>query len=587
MLTRDIREGKEIPAAGRQVGNLPHVHLQLTRFAASSSLSLQSSTLSNRAREGAMGIFSELAKIVGNDRLLFNIVAVVSVLGVTLVAWLLLRFVSGRGLAHLAQVSGWKWLNGVNRRLRSALFWLAMSIMVLTVLGSVGYHLAGRHVRHDLRHWYAQLTWQELLAVGVAGGELVLLAAVLWLAIRQMRRVLPAAERRIAVWLGNHKEESLRRCFLALERYAAIMLGLAAFWCAGKVVGLSHLAGEIDDVVFRILVTLSLAHVLTLSCKTLTRALSAWGERHLAQTRYHRYWEQLTRLFPLGERCFELAVYVSAASLCLQELTFIAVVASYGSRVVVCIGIFFGTRVIIELSQVLLNDAFGMYEEDRAVNQKGETLVPLLHSVCQYVFYFGSGVTMLGVLGIPTSPILAGAGILGLAGGLGAQSLVTDVVSGFFILFETQYLVGDYIKVGEAGGRVEAVSIRCTHIRDDQGRVHIIPNGQIKAVINYSKDYVVAEVDMVVPSETNLDEIFAAMTEAGRRLKQTRKEVLGDTVIKGLVDLTPSNMTVRAITRVQPGTHALMQSEYRRHLKQVLDEQKAKQMAPVLASFAA
>src|SRR5262249_36363405 len=156
--------------------------------------------------------------------------------------------------------------------------------------------------------------------------------------------------------------------------------------------------------------------------------------------------------------------------------------------------IFFGTRVVIELLFVLINEAFGMYDEERsAENQKGQTLVPLLQSVCQYALYFGSAVIMLGVLHIETGPILAGAGILGLAAGLGAQSLITDVVSGFFILFENQYLVGDYVKIGDSAGRVEAVGIRNTQVRDDQGRLHIIPNGQIKGVINYSKGYVNAE----------------------------------------------------------------------------------------------
>src|SRR4029077_13097473 len=116
-----------------------------------------------------------------------------------------------------------------------------------------------------------------------------------------------------------------------------------------------------------------------------------------------------------------------------------------GPRIVLCIGIFFITRVIIELSTVLLNEAFGMYAEDRPADQMGKTLVPLLQSVCQYGLYFGAGLMMMSVMGIPTQSILAGAGILGLACGLGAQSLVTDVVSGFFILFENQYLVGDIV----------------------------------------------------------------------------------------------------------------------------------------------
>ncbi len=205
--------------------------------------------------------------------------------------------------------------------------------------------------------------------------------------------------------------------------------------------------------------------------------------------------------------------------------------------------------------------------------------MPLLQSVGQYVLYFGSGVMMLSVLGISTSPILAGAGILGLAGAFGAQSLVTDVVSGFFILFENQYLVGDYVRIGDSAGKVEAVSIRTTQIRDDQGRLHIIPNGQIKGVINYSKTYVIAEVDIKVPADKNVGDVFRAMAEAGRRLRQSHKEVLADTVIKGLVDLSPSDMTVRAITKVHAGTHQAMQNEYRRLLKEVFDEQKAQATA--------
>src|SRR5207342_3255972 len=143
---------------------------------------------------------------------------------------------------------------------------------------------------------------------------------------------------------------------------------------------------------------------------------------------------------------------------------------------------------------------FGLYKGGKVKSQKERTLVPLLHSTCQYVLYFGAGVAMLRALDVDTTPILAGAGILGLGVGLGAQSLVTDVVSGFFILFETQYLVGDYVQVGDAAGIVEEVSLRVTKIRDGKGKLYIIPNGQIKGVVSYSKGYVNAVVEVKMPS---------------------------------------------------------------------------------------
>jgi small conductance mechanosensitive channel len=149
---------------------------------------------------------------------------------------------------------------------------------------------------------------------------------------------------------------------------------------------------------------------------------------------------------------------------------------------------------------------------------------------------------------------------------------VNDVVSGFFILFESQYLVGDYVQIGDACGIVEAVGIRSTQIRDAQGKLYIIPNGQIKGIVSFSKGYVNAVVDVKVPAGEDLERVFRAMSEAGKRLRLAHKEVLADTVIQGLVELGTSEMTVRAVTKVYPGRHVVMQNEYRRVLKQIFDE---------------
>ncbi|MBM4068452.1 MAG: mechanosensitive ion channel family protein [Planctomycetes bacterium] len=528
-----------------------------------------------------MAIVSRIGDFLSDDRLLFNLIAIHVLLVASLVVPIVLRRLLVNGSNQLVHMTGLHWLNGLSqeagRRLKAVCFWATLGAMTLTILGGCIYHFAaGRDVRADFEAWYAQLTWRDAFTLGRALAELCLLGLGIWLGTRQLRRWLPRLQDYLATHLvTKDREESLRRWFLLLERYGISLLCLGALWCALQIIHMGPLADTVVGFLTRVVTIVSIAKLLTLSCRTLSHALSAWGDRQLGKGKFRNYWERVTRLFPFGERCFEAAVYVSAASMCIRELEFIAVVADYGSRLVECIGIFFGTRVVIELLTVLLNEAFGLYDEERPLDQKGQTLVPLLQSVGQYVLYFGSGVMIMGVLGVPTSPILAGAGILGLAGGLGAQSLVTDVVSGFFILFENQYLVGDYVKVNDAAGRIEAVSIRHTQVRDDQGRLHIIPNGQIKSVVNYSKGYVIAEVDYKVPADRNVSEVFQAMIEAGRRLRKSHREVLGDTVIKGLVDLTPSDMIIRAVTRVQPGTHLAMQSEYRRMLKEVFDEQKA------------
>jgi len=521
--------------------------------------------------------------------MLYNVIGVHVLLATTLLVSFVLRRLLIHGSNRLEHVSSMPWLHGVGqeaaRRARAALFWITLVVMGLIVVGGGVYHALGRNVRTDAAYGYSLLTWHHVFDAGLMLGELTLLGLGLRLVLRQLRRRLPLLQQFLAARIASN-ENGLQRWIGLLERYAITILILAAAWCAGQILGIVHFADKVIGFVFRVATIVSVSHLLILSCRTLSYLLCSLGNKRLGSGQFQRYWERIRRLFPFGERCFEAAVYVTAAWLCVREFKFIAVVADFGPRIVQCIGIFFGTRVVIELLQALLNEAFGTYEETETQDQKKLTLLPLLQSVSQYVLYFGCGVAMLSVLGIPTSPILAGAGILGLAGGLGAQSFVTDVVSGFFILFENQYLVGDIVKVGDASGKVEVVSIRTTQIRDEQGRLHIIPNGQIKGVTNYSKVFVIAQVDMKLPADRNLDDVFRAMAEAGRQLRETHKEVLGETIVRGLVDLGPNDMTVRASTKVQPGTHHAMAAEYRRLLKVALDEKREPipTATPVLAA---
>ncbi len=542
-----------------------------------------------------MDILSRFGNAFADARLGANLVAVHGMITVTVIASLLLRRVIIRGGSGLGDRTGLPWLEAAGeeavRRARSLLFWLTLGALFLTVVAGIGYHFVGRDIRNDLAESYQQLTVAELLHAGLSFGALLAVLLAAWFAVRLVRRVWPFLEAQVKARVGHSAhEETLRRWFVLLRFYAILAIRLAAVWTVCKVVGLGAMADSVIGFTLRVLTILVLARLLTLSAGVLSRTLAQVGDRYLGNGPLQHYWERVGRLFPFGERCFEAAVYVTATSQCLGELYFIAAVAAfdrqheYGPKIVKCIGIFFMTRVLIELLQVLLNEAFGLYKDEETLDQKARTLVPLLYSVGQYVIYFGSGLVMLEVFKINSLPFLAGASILGLAVGLGAQSLVTDVVSGFFILFEGQYFVGDYVQINEAAGTVEAVGIRVTHIRDGQGKVHIIPNGQIKGVVSYSKGYVNAVVDHRVPAGSDIEGVFRAMAEAGRRLRQAHHEVLAETQIHGLVELGTTEMTVRAVTKVRPGTHGAMQNEYRRLLKQVFDQNTSVTNRPTVAA---
>jgi len=542
----------------------------------------------------------DLSKLLNDERLLANLIGIHVVLAVLLVVSIILRKLFKNGGEQISRWTGLKWLDGVSKEAvkgaRSLLFWTTVVLMVASVLSMAVYHVSGRDARADFQAWSGQLSGPTLMGFGVMLGKLVALAIGVALAFRVIRRLRIFFETYVHHHLpkhvhpelaGNilpmhpeprpeseprtHLEETIRRWFTLLERFGLVLTVIGGLWFAGRVVGFAD-ADSWGRLVLKVVTYFMVARLLTLACRTMFHVFANIGNKNFEKGTFHRYWERIVRLFPFGERSFEAAVWIFAASQCARALDFIAFIANYGDGIVQCIGIFFGTRVLIELLHVFINEAFGMYKEERSEDQKGQTLVPLLESVSQYVIYFGSVLMMLHVFAIDTTPILAGAGVIGLAVGLGAQNLVADVVAGFFILFENQFLVGDMVQIGDAMGKVEAINIRTTQIRDESGKLVIIPNGQIKTVVNFSKGYVNAVVDIKVPTSANLDQVMRDMAEAGRRLRERRREVMGETIIKGLVDLTPTDMVIRAVTKSQPGTHLTMQQEYRRLLKEVFDE---------------
>jgi small-conductance mechanosensitive channel len=522
----------------------------------------------------------QVREFVTDPRFIENLITTYAIIVVLVIVSLILRRVVGRGGERLAHWTGLRWLEELGREagrgVKRLLARLTYALILLIVVAGGVYHFLGRHVRHDIKKWVGQITVEDWTNIGLRAAGVVGLLFASWIAIRLVRGLCQALRTWVAVRLGKAEtEDGVKRWFTLLQRFGVVAVLLGVAWAIGELTGLSQWANAAIHFVLRMTTIAVVARLLTLGFRTLSGVLTHNGDRHLKEGRYKNYWARVKLLFPFAERCFEAAVYVQATAMLVRTFEIIADLAGYGRILIECIGIFFVTRVLIELTHVVLHEAFGLYKPDASKNQKGRTLVPLLQSVCQYVLYFGSVLMMLDKWSIPTQPILAGAGILGLAVGLGAQSLVTDVVSGFFILFEAQYLVGDYVKIGDATGIVEEVGIRVTQVRDSEGKVFLIPNGQIKGVVNFSKGYVNAVVDIKVSRGTSVEETFRAMAEAGLRLRQARAEVLADTVVEGIVDLGTSEMTIRAVTKVMPGTHETMQNEYRHMLKTVFDEKNA------------
>lgn len=200
------------------------------------------------------------------------------------------------------------------------------------------------------------------------------------------------------------------------------------------------------------------------------------------------------------------------------------------------------------------------------------TIGKLLKNVTTYVVNFVMLLMIISELNIvDLRPILAGAGVVGLAIGFGAQSLVKDVITGFFIIFEDQFAVGDVIEVGKFKGTVEMIGLRTTRIHSWTGEVFIIPNGLINEVTNFSLHNSLAIVDISIAYEANADEAMQLMKNEVERLKQENPNIVKTPEVLGVQMMTQSDVKIRVIAECMPNMQSAVARYLNGELKKVLD----------------
>lgn len=203
--------------------------------------------------------------------------------------------------------------------------------------------------------------------------------------------------------------------------------------------------------------------------------------------------------------------------------------------------------------------------------QKALTIGEVLKSVLKYTVYIiGIGSMLYDILAkIPVALVSAG----GFAIGLGAQSLVKDLINGFFVLFEDQYGVGDHVTIGQFEGIVESIGIRTTVLRDFTGDLHLIPNGSVLEVTNHSRGDIRFIVDVEIAYEENVDKAIEVIKRTSDLFKEKHKDKLrGKVDVLGVLSLNASGVTIRVVGRSEPLSQWEMERELRKDIKIALDE---------------
>ena len=243
--------------------------------------------------------------------------------------------------------------------------------------------------------------------------------------------------------------------------------------------------------------------------------------------------------------------------------------------------IIFAAYIIAKILRVTINRFEGVLiraaqaaESAQGASMRIRTLTSVLWTISTGLLWFIVVLIALGQIGVNIGPILAGAGVLGLAVGFGAQHLVRDLVSGFFLLLENQVRVGDTAIINGTSGTVESVTFRTVVLRDPAGVVYVFPNGLITTLGNATMDWSGYLIDITIPFKEDAERVVEVMQKAADELQADAtfgRLLIAPVEIFGIDNFTETTVTVKARCKTQPGEQQRVGREYRRRLKKAFD----------------
>ena len=248
------------------------------------------------------------------------------------------------------------------------------------------------------------------------------------------------------------------------------------------------------------------------------------------------------------------------------------------------VAIAFVTYLLIRISNLLIERFsgflkardFAMLKPYQRLDLRVSTVSQVLRNVTG-IIWFGLGIlAILSSIGFDLVPLLAGAGIIGLAISFAAQGLIKDIINGFLIILEDQYAVGDVIVIGDLGGLVESMNLRVTQIRNNEGQLITIPNSAITIVQNLSKEWARVDLSIRVAYDTNPDQALDVLRTLAQEIYQEhiwREKIIEPPEVLGIDDLQHSGMLIRIWIKTQPLQQWSVAREFRRRLKLVLEQE--------------
>lgn len=227
--------------------------------------------------------------------------------------------------------------------------------------------------------------------------------------------------------------------------------------------------------------------------------------------------------------------------------------------------------ILIKISIAII-DKFVAKQKNMRISfdeKKANTLGELLKSIVKYGVYFIGIMSILNTVFGTISITFAGIG--GVAIGLGAQNLIKDIINGFFIIFEDQFAVGDYINIGDKGGVVESIGLRLTKLKDFNGDIHIIPNGSIAIITNHSRADMRVQIDIEIAHEEDVDKVIEVLQNTCNEI-EGHEDIVETPKVVGIASIKESGVVVRVAGKAKPMTQWDIENLLRKKIKKSLDD---------------
>lgn len=234
----------------------------------------------------------------------------------------------------------------------------------------------------------------------------------------------------------------------------------------------------------------------------------------------------------------------------------------------------FSHKVVVRLVETLVVQHGDDSKEDE--EKREQTLVRIFHGIITVVLWAVTILMILSELGVDIAPLIAGAGVVGIAVGFGGQYLIKDLVTGLFLILENQYRVGDGVEIAGLSGKVEDITLRVTKLRDLDGVIHNIPHGEVTTVSNKTKGFGRINLDIGIAYEANIDAAIAVINKIGQEMAKDleyKDDIEEAPVFLRVNNLGDSSVDLKVVATVEPGTQFALAGVLRKRIKEAFDKE--------------